>query len=245
MTTRDPSAHHHRDDVAAYLLGALGELEVQAFERHLMSCAECHDEVERLRPAIEALPRSVPQRVAPPSLKQDLMEALERESREAEAEPRLQRRPWRERLPSVVRTRPTLAWAGAAVLLAVGFAVGDAVKPVDGEDGARTVAAKVDSTRVPAASGRLIVPRGGSEGAVLRLHGMPVLGSDKTYQVWLARGKERTSQSMFSVAANGEGSGAVSDRVKGADAVLVTREPAGGGSRPSEQPIVRVPLRGR
>ena len=57
------------DDVGAYLLGALTDLEREAFERHLAECAECRDEVERLRPAADALPRSVEQMEPPPSLK--------------------------------------------------------------------------------------------------------------------------------------------------------------------------------
>ena len=49
----------HRDDVAAYLLGALNEDERGAFERHLRECDECQDEFDRLQPAAEALPASV------------------------------------------------------------------------------------------------------------------------------------------------------------------------------------------
>ena len=37
----------HQDDVGAYLLGALNDLERQAFERHLRGCAECQEELER------------------------------------------------------------------------------------------------------------------------------------------------------------------------------------------------------
>jgi len=233
--------HEHSDNVAPFLLGALSDLEAQAFERHLMSCAACHEELEQLRPAAEALPRSVTPLVAPASLKQSLMEQVRQET---PPEPVAPRRPWRERLPSQVRMRPAMALVSAAALLAAGGLIADAVTQSPGNDSGRTVAAKTDSKRVPVASGSLIVPQGEGEGAVLRVHGMPVLGSDKTYQVWLARGDERIPQSLFNVSGDGEGSGAVSDRLKGADAVLVTREPAGGGSRPSEKPVVRVPLDG-
>ena len=61
-----------------------------AFERHLRGCDDCRDEVERLRPAADALPRSVEQVEPPPSLKRSLMEVVEREARARRrgAEPR-------------------------------------------------------------------------------------------------------------------------------------------------------------
>ena len=69
----------YRDDVGAYLLGALNELERQAFERHLTGCSECQEELERLRPAAEALPGSVVQLQPPPGLKRRLMAEVEGE----------------------------------------------------------------------------------------------------------------------------------------------------------------------
>ena len=76
----------YADDCGAYLLGALGEHERQAFEAHLAVCAECRQEVDNLRPAADALPRSVTPLSPPPGLKRSLMEVVEREvSRRAAA----------------------------------------------------------------------------------------------------------------------------------------------------------------
>src|SRR5918999_679796 len=66
MTARDHASY--REDIGAYLLGALTDLERQAFERHMAGCAECRDELERLRPGADALPRSVEQVEPPPGL---------------------------------------------------------------------------------------------------------------------------------------------------------------------------------
>ena len=74
----------HQDDVGAYLLGALNDLERQAFERHLRGCAECQEELARLRPAADALPGSVQQFEPPARLKASLMEVVEREARVTE-----------------------------------------------------------------------------------------------------------------------------------------------------------------
>ena len=71
----------YQDDIGAYLLGALNDLERQAFERHLSGCSECRDELERLRPAAEALPGSVVQLDPPPGLKQRLMAEVEGDSK--------------------------------------------------------------------------------------------------------------------------------------------------------------------
>ena len=43
MSARDHAAY--QDEVGAYLLGALTDLEVQAFERHMAHCPNCRDEV--------------------------------------------------------------------------------------------------------------------------------------------------------------------------------------------------------
>ena len=43
----------HSEDLGAYLLGALPELEAQMVERHIVGCAECKAELERLQPAAD------------------------------------------------------------------------------------------------------------------------------------------------------------------------------------------------
>ena len=100
----------------AYLLGALTDLERQAFERHIATCGLCRDELERLRPAANALPRSVEQLAPPPSLKASLMEVVEREASESESEPAHPARGapfWRRLAPSGSWLRPALV-AGAS-----------------------------------------------------------------------------------------------------------------------------------
>lgn len=61
--------HAQEENAGAYLLSALTEIEQRAFEKHLEDCPVCQDEVERLRPAVEALPRSVDPLSAPASLR--------------------------------------------------------------------------------------------------------------------------------------------------------------------------------
>jgi anti-sigma factor RsiW len=242
MTDRDHTSY--REEIGAYLLGALTDLERQAFEHHMDSCAQCREEVERLRPAADALPRSVEPVEPPASLKTSLMEVVEREAREVEGEsaapPARQRsRPLRERLrlPSL---RPALAVGGLALVL--GVAVGFGVAQLGGDEGTRTVAATVDESRIPQASGNLRVEGDGEDGAILRVNRMPDLDEDQVYQAWVQRDGAIIPQPTFEVAGNGAGAVAVPEDLSDAQAVMVTREPRGGARAPSEQPILTVSL---
>lgn len=222
----------YRDDVGAYLLGALPERERQAFERHVADCSECQEELERLRPAADALPGSVEQFQPPPRLKTSLMEVVERE---AQAEQRAARRPrLRSMRPNVRRRfmRPALAAAAVLIGLAVGFGVAQL-----GGDETRTVAATVDRA-MPRAGGSLRIA---DDRATLRLHDMPELGAARVYQVWLQHGERMVPARTFEVGRSGAGRVELPD-VSDADGVYVTREPRGGAQVPSEDPIVSVPL---
>jgi anti-sigma-K factor RskA len=209
----------HQDDVGAYLLGALNDLERQSFERHLRGCGECQEELARLRPAADALPASVQQFEPPARLKASLMEVVEREARPTE-------------LPRRRFTRPL---AVAAVLL-LGLVVGFGVAQLGGDE-TRTVVATVDKA-MPQAGGTLDIEDGT---ATLELHDMPELRGPRVYQVWLQHGDQLMPARTFEVGA--AGTGRVQLRgVEDADGVYVTREARGGAQVPSEDPIVSVPL---
>ena len=203
----------HTDDVGAYLLGALNDLERQAFERHLRGCDECQEELERLRPAAEVLPGSVEQLPPPPGLKKRLM---------AEVEP-----------PRSAPNRTVLAVAAALVIaLVVAFGVTQL-----GGDDSRTVTATV-AKAMPRAGGQLDID---GDHATLRLHDMPDLGHTRVYQVWLQHGDRMVPARTFEVGSSGAGDVRLPD-VRSADGVYVTREDRGGARVPSEDPIVSVPL---
>ena len=221
-------------DLAAYVLDALEEDETRALEQHLEDCVHCRAERDRLRMAADALPRSVLQVAAPPSLKASLMAEVRPESAPS-------RRRLRDVLPSLGGIRSQLAWVSASFLLAVGIACGWGITQLAGSDDERVITAQVDEKRIPFASASLVVPDDSGGGAILRVNGMPTLPSNRVYQVWLQRDGETIPQTLFSVGEDGTGTPAV--RALGdADAVLVTRETAGGARAPSEEPILRVSL---
>jgi anti-sigma-K factor RskA len=234
----------YEDSAGAYLLGALPELERQAFEQHLERCEDCRQEVERLRPAVEMLPRAATALSPPPRLKVSLMEVVEREARE-QAQVREETGRWRARLSRRIspppRLGPAAAWVSAAVLLAVGAAGGLGLAGALDDDRSQTLAADVDEAQLPRATARLVVAEDGRT-ALLRTTGMPSLDEGAVYQVWLERDGEVISQSLFDVGPDGTGAGAVIETLDDADAVMITREPSGGSRVPTEKPIVAVEL---
>ena len=206
----------------------------------MAGCAECRDELERLRPAADALPRSVEQVEPPPALKTSLMEVVDREARERSGAPAArQRRPRRFRLPSLTGVRPALVAGALALGLLAGFGV---AQLAGGGEDSRTIAATVDEGRLPDASASLRIQGDGEDGAILRVQGLPPAGDDQDYQAWVQRGGTVVPQPAFDVGPDGGGAAAVPDDLSGADAVLVTREPRGGSRAPSEQPVIQVPL---
>ena len=230
----------YENDAGAYLLGALPPLEAEVFERHLMRCDECRDEVARLRPAVEALPRAVEQVEPPAGLKRSLMGVVEAEAAaRAEPEPareRAERRrpPLGERLrDSLAGLRPRTALALAGVALLAGLALG--IGLTSGADDSRTVQASVDASRLTG-SARVEVD---GDAATLRVEGMPLPPPGRVYEVWVDRGGDvRPAGALFSVGSDGRGAAAIPGGVDGVDAVYVTRERAGGVSMPSERPVI-------
>jgi anti-sigma factor RsiW len=231
----DPGQLH--EDVGAYVLGALEESERERFERHLADCPLCREEVERLRPAVDALPRSVEPLVAPRRLKAALMDAVHEEAGAATARRRPRRR-WSFGIP---RVTPAVAWASAAFLLFVGLASGFGLGKLTSGDDTRTIAASVQSQELRDASGTLSVPDKGGAGAVLHVSGLPSLPG-RVYQAWVQRDGETVPEPTFEVGRDGVGVVALPDDLKGAKAVLVTREPRGGSRTPSERPVMAVRL---
>ncbi len=242
MTTHE----EHQENVGAYLLGALEPGEQSAFEGHLVSCHECRAEVDQLRIAADALPRSVEPFHAPASLKRSLMEVVREEARESAPG----RRSVLERLgiaqifsPGM---RPQLAGFAATLLLVVGLGLGVAISQLSssggsGADTTRVVSAVVDRSRVQNASATLTVSSG-NHGAQLRVAGLPAPKAGEVYEIWLKRGEQLQPGPLFNVDSQGNGAGAIPDDLEGVSTVLVTRERTGGAQKPSEVPIISAKI---
>ena len=235
----------YREDAGAYLLGALTGDELEAFEAHLVECAVCREDVESLRVAAEALPRSVEPVRPPDRLRASLIRAVREE---AAAEPVAgatavegRRRGGVRRSWSAVLGQPRAALAGGLAVAAVvlGLGVGLGRLSADDEDPA-ILAVRASEERAPNARGSLVVPSRRGEVAYLRVQGLPRVSRERVYEVWVKRGGEVVPQSLFDVSSDGGSTAGVNDGLEGVDQVLVTEEPAGGSPAPTTPPLLTV-----
>lgn len=230
----------YEENVGAYLLGALPELESELFERHLGACASCRRELDQLRVASEALPRAVEPVVPPPELKESLMRTVlaEAAGREEARPKRRWLRPFLERLP---RLTPAFAAAAAVCVLAIGVGIGVGVSQIGGGS-AKTLTALVDHARAPSGAASLHVPAN-HRNALLTVRGLPNPGAGKVYEVWVQRGGTmHPAGALFSVGSGGGGSAGIPGSLKGAEAVAVTAERDGGTLKPTQMPVLTVKL---
>jgi len=228
----------HQENIGAYLLGALPELESELFERHIMGCPGCREEVERLRMAADALPRSVEPMNPPAELKASLMRVVSEEAAERSPEKRRRRARFGLGFPDIMRVPAAAAWASAAVLLAIGVLGGWGVAQLGQGSSERTVAASVDQVRLPDGTASLTVRDDGEGGGVLSVQGLPQPADDQVYQVWLVKGGDVTPSTLFTVRSDGSGAAAIPEDLQGVEKVMVTREPKGGAASPSERPVI-------
>lgn len=230
------SHDEYRDNIGAYVLGALPELEAELLERHLAMCESCRADVEELRPVTAAMARSVPQVEPPPSLKASLMETVS-----AEAKARVDGVPARSRERRSFGSwlsglHPRMAAAMAVGVLALGVVVGVAVDQIAGSGGGgtMTIAAKIDRRQMPTGDASLAV---GGDTARLELTGAPQPPAGRVYQLWYQHGKTIERGGTFRPESDGSYTADVP--VKGADAVMVTVERAGGVPAPTGPPVMQ------
>ena len=219
---------HCGEDVAPYALGALPYDDAKAFERHMADCELCRTDLASLQPAVDALPMSVEHVEPPPELRRRVM---------AEVEADVKRRRAAERAGRERRFafRPLPALAAAGIVLAGGIGVGSALtgEATRSLDGTAPSGASA-SLQVEGDSGKLVVDD------------MPDAPVGRVYQVWLMRGNgpPTPTDALFEVRRGGKAEVAVPGDLAGVDKVLVTHEPRGGSSVPTQTPSIAVDLAG-
>lgn len=233
------------DALGSYALCALDEPEAAAVEAHIEHCSECQEALDGLRAVVDQLPASVPVAAPPAALKARLMAQVESEAElmRAASGNRADRPERSRRKRMVGRFAPgPIALAGVCtVLLLAGFFVG--VTRQAGPAPVRTLAATVDRDRAPQAEATLV--RHGSDIALV-VKRLPKPPAGRVYQVWLQRRDHRAptpTDALFTVNSHGSGHVAVSGDLRGVRRVLVTAEPPGGSSVPSQLvPLISAPV---
>jgi anti-sigma-K factor RskA len=218
-----------RDELAAYLLGALDPGEAAELERHVAGCEQCRDELERLRPVVQALPESV-ERVEPSArLRTRVMAEVRADAGEARARGRSATSDGRGRS---LFLRPAMGVAAIVVLVA-GIAAAYAVRDGSSGDGATTVAAG----RAPGVTAEMV--RDGDSGT-LRLAGLRRLPSNEALQAWVQRGERiEPAGPLFEPHRDGTATTAIAD-MHGVSTVMVTAEPRSGSPSPTSEPLISV-----
>jgi anti-sigma-K factor RskA len=235
----------------AYASGALSNEEHDAFVEHLGVCANCRDEVAELVATAALLGIAAAER--PPAGFRERVMAEVATTRQLPpvvstlADAKGRRRASRQR-------RWTLSAAASAVVLAVGLGAwglslneenSDLRRNGDLIEALQTVQTAPDAQTMTAAKGETTASLTMSPSLgqmVFQTHGLKDAGDERTYQVWLL-GPGSEVRSMGTFDSNGENTiQHMRGDPRGATALAVTEEPAGGSQRPTTQPVLAMDL---
>jgi len=223
-----------RDELAAYLLGALEPGESAELERHVAGCGECRQELDWLRPAVQLLPESVERHEPPARLRRRLFEQVREEA--GTTRPSWGFHSLRGRWPGGLALRPVAGLAALILIVASGalYAAGGG-SGGGGAGGATTVAVG----HAPGVTAQVVREDGSG---TLRLANLRQLPRDEVLQAWVRRGQRVVSaKALFVPNPDGTATATIDD-MQGVSAVMVTAEPRGGSVQPTSAPIVSVPI---
>lgn len=221
--------HEHNDLIAAYALGCLDPDELAPLQAHLAQCAACRAELAAYEAVVDALPLASPQIAPPAQLKQRLL---------ARVTPPAAGSGWRARLAGGVRRaraqlswQPVAAFAALLLLFAATWLWQSAQPPA--LPGTRLLLVSTTDA-APAAVGLIHISADGEYGTII-VEGLPGLGMERQYQLWLIADGARTDGGVFSVYSDGYASMAIRSPRPLSDyqAFGVTIEPAGGSPQPT------------
>jgi hypothetical protein len=252
--------------VGAYVMDAVTEAERASFERHLLTCEQCREDVRGLREAAARLAEAaaVPPR---PELRERTLQAAARMRQQpplvvSQNRQLLARRLWRQGsrwLPRFagVGARPWLARValGAAVVLAITATVfglhlssmqgrltaaeqrDTAIASVLGAHDATTLTAKVTTGGTAT-----VVMSHRARALVFIASGLTRLPAAQAYELWLMSPAGDTPAGMLPPARRGMSGPMVVSRLRPGEQLAMTVEPATGARRPTSAPVVLVVL---
>jgi anti-sigma-K factor RskA len=231
--------------IGAYALDALEDDEREEFERHLADCEPCREEVVGFRRTAVRLAEAAAV-VPPPRMHERVMQ-------EIAATPQVRDTPGTPVRGAGRRMPPrSRLWLAAAAVLAVasvglgGVAWNQYQAAQDARRTSQAITQILADRQAHAVTQRL--PGGANatlvvaeDRAVLAGTALPALPDDRTYQLWIIRGKEITSAGL---GPSGPGASASWSRlvpgVQPGDVVAVSVEPSGGSAQPTTTPIVTL-----
>ena len=229
----DERSHEQlRDDISAWVIGALEPAEAAVLEEHLRTCESCSRQARWLQPASSALLESVEPVEPPPALRERVMSEVRADA--------ARRQPAESRSPGGFwhfLMRPATAMAAVAIA-AVG--IGGYFLASDGGDGDSPEQLAQAECEDPGGLICATLEREGDTGT-LQVSGLRQLEGEQVYQAWVRHGDVIEDSSLFAARADGTATAAIPDEdLHGGDEVLVTVEPRGGSEQPTTEPLVSV-----
>jgi anti-sigma-K factor RskA len=222
-----------RDDAAAYVLGAMSELEREAFRVKMMRECELSRYVESLEQVGDKLLMTAPPLAVPDSIGASILAEAQRDldAREILESPR--GAPAKKRSGFGSRAFRPLALALSLLVVGLGaFAIGGGFD--SSTESAAPLTASFDAPTAPGMSGEVEAT---DEGAAVNVSGMDTDMGDDVYQLWVQHGETVYAAPVFAVSSDGKGHAYINRELAPGDTVMITREPAGGSQEPTSKPI--------
>jgi anti-sigma-K factor RskA len=231
-------------NVAAWVLGALDSEEAAVVQAHVEGCASCRETAARLQRAVTALPLVV-EEVAPPArLRERILAAAAVSSGSTSAPSRVRSKvtpmPRRGAFAALFDRLPAYAAAAAVVVaLVAGLVAGDVV----GRNGQVTPPSQVArftlSGHESLAGAKATVIDLKSDGlALVDFSGLPAVGQDRVYEVWLiTSGGRADPAAVFVPDSNGSKVVLVNRALQGYTLMAITNEAGPDGTQaPTQKP---------
>ncbi len=200
------SDKHVFDSLPAYALDCLETEDAMHVTQHLITCAQCRDELLSFRTVVEHLALAVPEHIPPSALKTQILQAVQPEIRSQPARSLL-RQWWQQALAGFRPVAP--AWSLASFVVIIGLGITTAIfwqRANDLEQFYLTQdfqMVKLECTHiVPEATGQIVISNDGEVGSLAVAH-LPVLGTGQVYQVWLTMDGRQMNGGTFTVNAQG------------------------------------------
>lgn len=239
-------SEHVVEFLPAYALGSLEPEDIQRVEEHLHGCLLCREESSAFQNAADQLSLAAPMASPSSDLKDRLMQRVHQVSpARAKGQERLSRlapsRPFWERLFP--------AWGLASLVLIVALAAStfllwQRMEQLEFRTPGGMHAVPLSPPKEGSeATGFVLISADGDDGALV-VDGLPPLGDDQQYQLWLIRDGQRTSGAVFSTDEKSYGGTRIRAPRPLTDysAVGITIEPAGGSPQPTGEQVLAGPL---
>jgi anti-sigma-K factor RskA len=227
----------------AYALGALPDDERATVEAYLALHPERQAEIDDMVGVAGLLALAPPEQEPPADLRRRLMQVVESES----VRPRAAESPtssWFGRLGGLRNVA-----LGAAAVLVVGLLSWNVLLQGDVQDlrgqveEARTADQAQDTREIELGGSwaeqgaRAEVTALKDDRAILVVEDMPSMPDDRTGQVWVIRDEKPEPSGLLEPSGNMAAT-AITTNLRGADAIAVTVEPAGGSDEPTSDPVL-------